>query len=222
MPPQSSFGSFERSFRGPLDFRLKCGRYTIQYSNRMPCTPAQVVESFTPAVWLCEIMRPRNKGWSHGASPVMCSDCLSPLTYLIDMRPPNAGLIGKRGSLSELMTPALVLDLDAFEQNVSAFQQLINAHELKARPHAKSHKCAEIARRQIDAGSVGISTATLHEAEALAEKGITDILITSPIVGLAKRERLLQLLEGGIVLTIVVDNPEQVPSPSNQPCAHRY
>jgi len=130
------------------------------------------------------------------------------------MRPPNAELIGKRGSLSEFMTPALVLDLDAFEQNISAYQQLINAHKLKARPHAKSHKCAEIARRQIAAGSVGISTATLHEAEALAEKGITDILITSPIVGLSKRERLLQLLESGTVLTIVVDNPEQVPSPS--------
>src|SRR5215470_6277934 len=67
-----------------------------------------------------------------------CSNCLQPLTYLIDMRPSNAGLIGKRGSLSELMTPALVLDLDAFEQNISAYQQLINAHGLKARPHAKS------------------------------------------------------------------------------------
>jgi D-serine deaminase-like pyridoxal phosphate-dependent protein len=145
----------------------------------------------------------------------MCSNCLWPLTYLIDMPPPNAGLIGKRGSLSELMTPALVLDLDVFEQNISAYQQLINAHGLKARPHAKSHKCAEIARRQIAAGSVGISTATLHEAEALAEKGIKDILITSPIVGLSKRERLLQLLECGIGLTIVVDNPEQVPSPSS-------
>ena len=113
-----------------------------------------------------------------------------------------------------MMTPALVLDLDAFEQNINAYQQLINAHGLKARPHAKSHKCAEIARRQIATGSVGISTATLHEAEALAEKGIPDILITSPIVGLAKRERLLQLLESDIVLAIVVDNPEQVPLPS--------
>jgi D-serine deaminase-like pyridoxal phosphate-dependent protein len=130
------------------------------------------------------------------------------------MPPANAGLIGKRGSLSELMTPALVLDLDAFEQNISAYQQLVNTSGLKARPHAKSHKCAEIARRQIASGSVGVSTATLHEAEALVEKGITDILITSPIVGLAKRERLLQLVECGIVLTIVVDNPEQVPSPS--------
>ena len=130
------------------------------------------------------------------------------------MRGPNAGLIGKCGGVIELITPALVLDLDAFERNISAYQQLINAHGLKARPHAKSHKCAEIARYQIAAGAVGVSAATLHEAEALAEKGISDILITSPIVGRFKRERLLQLLEHGIELTIVVDNPEQVPSPS--------
>jgi 3-hydroxy-D-aspartate aldolase len=143
----------------------------------------------------------------------MCSNSPWPLTYLIDMRPPNTGLIGKRGGLNDLMTPALVLDLDAFEQNISAYQQLINADGLKARPHAKSHKCAEIARRQIAAGGVGISTATLHEAEALSEKGINDILITSPIVGRAKRDRLLQLLERRIALTVVVDNPAEVPLP---------
>src|ERR1700729_2786802 len=127
---------------------------------------------------------------------------------------PNARLIGKPGGLRELTTPAMVLDLAAFEQNIEAYQSQINLHGLRARPHAKSHKCAEIARRQIAAGSVGISTATLHESETLAEKGITDILITSPIVGLAKRERLFKLLERDVVLTIVVDNPEQVPSPS--------
>lgn len=115
------------------------------------------------------------------------------------------------------MTPALVLDLDAFEQNIRTYQNLISASGLKARPHAKSHKCAEIARRQIAAGAVGISTATLHEAEALAGKGINDILITSPIVGPLKRKFLLQLLEKGVALTLVVDNPEQVPSP---PASH--
>jgi 3-hydroxy-D-aspartate aldolase len=121
-------------------------------------------------------------------------------------------MIGKRGGLGELMTPALVLDLDVFDQNINTYQKLINASGLKSRPHAKSHKCAEIARRQIAAGSVGVSTATLHEAEALAEKGINDILITSPIVGVLKRECLLQLLERGIALTVVIDNPEHVPS----------
>jgi hypothetical protein len=65
---------------------------------------------------------------------------------------PNARLIGKPGGLRELTTPAMVLDLEAFERNITAYQHQINLHGLQARPHAKSHKCAEIARRQIAAG----------------------------------------------------------------------
>src|SRR4030088_2644155 len=87
---------------------------------------------------------------------------------------PNASLTGKPGGLRELTTPALVLDLEAFEQNVRAYQHQINLHGLQARPHAKSHKCAEIARRQIAAGAVGVCTASLHEAEALVGQGINN------------------------------------------------
>jgi 3-hydroxy-D-aspartate aldolase len=94
---------------------------------------------------------------------------------------PNARLIGKPGGLRELTTPALVLDLDAFERNIRAYQDQINLHGLQARPHAKSHKCAEIAHRQIAAGAVGVCTASLHEAEALVGQGINNILITSPV-----------------------------------------
>ena len=86
---------------------------------------------------------------------------------------PNARLIGKPGGLRELTTPALVLDLEAFEQNIRAYQHQINLHGLQARPHAKSHKCAEIARRQIAAGAVGVCTASLHEAEALVGREST-------------------------------------------------
>jgi len=79
---------------------------------------------------------------------------------------PNARLIGKPGGLLELTTPALVLDLETFERNMRTYQHQVNLHGLKARPHAKSHKCPEIARRQIAAGAVGVCTASLHEAEA--------------------------------------------------------
>ena len=121
---------------------------------------------------------------------------------------PNARLIGKPGGLRELTTPALVLDLEAFEQNVGVYQRQINLHGLRARPHSKSHKCAEIARRQMAAGAVGVCTASLHEAEALVGQGIDNILITSPVVGAGKVDRLMQLLERGAGVAVVVDDRE--------------
>jgi 3-hydroxy-D-aspartate aldolase len=121
---------------------------------------------------------------------------------------PNARLVGKPGGLRELTTPALVLDLEAFEQNIRAYQHQINLHGLRARPHAKSHKCAEIARRQMAAGAVGICAASLHEAEALVGDGINNILITSPVVGAGKLDRLMQLLERGAVVAVVVDDQD--------------
>jgi D-serine deaminase-like pyridoxal phosphate-dependent protein len=125
---------------------------------------------------------------------------------------PNARLIGKPGGLQELTTPALVLDLEAFEQNVAAYQRQINLHGLQARPHSKSHKCAEIARRQIAAGAVGVCTASLHEAEAMVGQGINNILITSPVVGAGKLDRLLQLLQPGATVAVVVDDAEYAAS----------
>jgi 3-hydroxy-D-aspartate aldolase len=132
---------------------------------------------------------------------------------------PNARLIGKPGGLRELTTPALVLDLDAFERNIEAHQRQINLHGLHARPHAKSHKCAEIAREQIAAGAVGVCTASLHEAEALAGQGIDNILITSPVVGAGKLDRLMQLLERGAEVAVVVDDLENAASIAT--AAHR-
>jgi D-serine deaminase-like pyridoxal phosphate-dependent protein len=125
---------------------------------------------------------------------------------------PNARLIGKPGGLLELTTPALVLDLEAFERNVRAYQHQVNLHGLQARPHAKSHKCAEIARRQIAAGAIGVCTASLHEAEALVRQGINNILITSPVIGAGKLDRLLKLLDRGISLAVVVDDREHAAS----------
>jgi 3-hydroxy-D-aspartate aldolase len=125
---------------------------------------------------------------------------------------PNARLIGKPGGLRELTTPALVLDLEAFERNIKAYQHQINVHGLQARPHAKSHKCAEIARRQIAAGAVGVCTASLHEAETMVGQGINNILITSPVIGAGKLDRLMQLLERGAVVAVVVDDQEHAAS----------
>jgi D-serine deaminase-like pyridoxal phosphate-dependent protein len=94
----------------------------------------------------------------------------------------NATLIGKADGVRALATPALIVDLPSFERNVVAMQEHCNRAGLKLRPHAKTHKCAEIARRQIKAGAVGQCVAKLGEAEALADAGIDGLLVTSPVV----------------------------------------
>jgi 3-hydroxy-D-aspartate aldolase len=137
---------------------------------------------------------------------------VQPVDEMHHLAGPNARLIGKSDGLRELTTPALVLDLEAFDQNVEAYQRQISLHGLRGRPHAKSHKCAEIARRQIAAGAVGVCTASLHEAEALVGQGINDILITSPVVGAGKVGRLMRLLERGAEVAVVVGDQEHAAS----------
>ena len=123
---------------------------------------------------------------------------------------PNEHLIGTGGSREQLATPALVLDLDRFEANLAAMAAYFENRPEAIRPHAKTHKCAEIARRQMDAGAIGICTAKLGEAVALQEQGIGKILITSPIVTADKVERAFALNDDMKELLLVVDNPDTV------------
>src|SRR5438477_11025854 len=83
---------------------------------------------------------------------------------------------------ANLPTPALVVDLDAFEANVKKMADHCRQAKCGFRPHAKTHKCPAIAQRQMAAGALGICAATVPEAEALAAAGIRGILLTSPIV----------------------------------------
>lgn len=82
----------------------------------------------------------------------------------------NRALIGKPGGRAGLATPALVLDLDAFERNVARMAEHCKAAGLALRPHAKTHKSLAVAKAQIAAGAVGICCAKLGEAEAMAPK----------------------------------------------------
>jgi D-serine deaminase-like pyridoxal phosphate-dependent protein len=82
---------------------------------------------------------------------------------------PNAHLIGQPGSRAELCTPALLLDFDAFERNLAAMAAFCREHGVALRPHAKTHKSVEIARRQLEEGATGICCATIGEAERLAD-----------------------------------------------------
>ncbi len=95
--------------------------------------------------------------------------------------------------ISELDTPTLTADLDAVERNIARMQAYCDQHGLALRPHVKTHKLPELARLQLDAGACGITCQKLGEAEVMADAGIDDILISFPLVGDAKAERLAAL-----------------------------
>lgn len=120
----------------------------------------------------------------------------------------NRMLVGKPDSRRQLMTPALVVDLAAFRRNIATMADHCRRQGLLLRPHAKTHKSVEIAKAQIAAGAVGICCAKLGEAEAMAEGGIGNILITSPVVTPLAIERLMALNALIPDLHVVVDNPE--------------
>ncbi len=94
----------------------------------------------------------------------------------------NAHLLNVPGGRWRLNTPSLTLDLDLLEENIARMARLCADNAIGLRPHAKSHKSIEIARRQLAAGAVGICCAKLGEAEIFAAGGIGSILITSPVV----------------------------------------
>lgn len=119
---------------------------------------------------------------------------------------PNAELIGEPDALERLYTPALIIDLDVFEKNVSRMAAYCRSHSIGFRPHAKTHKCVEIAKRQIAAGALGVCCATLGEASALSEGGIENILLTTPSVGARKIRRFLDLYSASVGMMTVLDN----------------
>jgi D-serine deaminase-like pyridoxal phosphate-dependent protein len=107
--------------------------------------------------------------------------------------------------LGEIDTPALVVDLDALEGNIARMAGAVNGGPVRLRPHAKSHKCAEIARRQIAAGAVGVCAQKVSEAEALVAGGVADVLVTNEIVGAQKVSRLARLAREARVAVLADD-----------------
>jgi len=118
----------------------------------------------------------------------------------------NEDLIGVPGGRWKLQTPALVVDLDILERNIAAMAAHAQRHDIALRPHAKTHKSAEIAKRQMAAGALGICCAKLGEAEALADAGVESILITSPVVTEGGIARLMTLNGKLKELTAVCDD----------------
>jgi D-serine deaminase-like pyridoxal phosphate-dependent protein len=116
--------------------------------------------------------------------------------------------------LSEIDTPALVVDLDAMERNLARMAAFARGAGVRLRPHAKMHKSAELARLQIAAGAVGVCVQKTSEAEALAAGGVSDLYVSNEVVAPGKLTRLATLartLAGrGGRLAVAVDSTEGV------------
>jgi len=112
--------------------------------------------------------------------------------------------------LKQIDTPALVLDLDKFEANLAKMTQAAARADVRLRPHAKTHKCVQIARLQVEAGAVGICCQKVGEAEVFLGGDITDVLITNEVATEAKLQRLAQLARNfpHARIGVCVDDPQ--------------
>ena len=122
----------------------------------------------------------------------------------------NQELVGVAGSRTSLETPALLLDATAFEQNVATLASLAKEAGTGLRPHAKTHKCASIAKAQLAAGAVGIACAKSGELLALFEAGVNPLMLTAPVASRRKIKRLAQAAAQGCELTVVVDRSDLI------------
>ncbi len=116
------------------------------------------------------------------------------------MRP--AASIGQ--PLAQVDTPALILELDAFERNLRTLADLVRGR-VRVRAHAKTSKSAEVSKRQMALGAVGVCCQKVAEAEAMVEGGIADVLVSNEVVGTGKIVRLAQLARNARIGVCVDD-----------------
>jgi 3-hydroxy-D-aspartate aldolase len=121
-------------------------------------------------------------------------------------RAPNATLMGEPDAPARLATPCLLLEAEAFEHNLAAMMDLVRGYGRQLRPHVKAHKCTAIGRRQLEAGAVGLCCATVREAEVMAEAGLRELLVTSPVTAPGMIERLARAHDRVGDLAVVVDS----------------
>jgi D-serine deaminase-like pyridoxal phosphate-dependent protein len=109
-------------------------------------------------------------------------------------------------SRNELITPALILDLDVARRNIATMAEYMRTVRAKLRPHIKVHKSPELARMQMEAGeSIGLTTATVWEAVVMVRGGIGDILIANEVVGGEKIKALAELARDGRISVAIDD-----------------
>src|SRR4051812_43643719 len=115
--------------------------------------------------------------------------------------------------IDEIDTPALIVELDAFERNLHNMAAFAKSAGVRLRPHAKTHKCPTVALKQIAAGAVGQCCQKVGEAEALVRGGVRDILVSNEIVDAQKLRRLAALAADATV-ALCFDSGEQVDAAS--------
>jgi D-serine deaminase-like pyridoxal phosphate-dependent protein len=112
--------------------------------------------------------------------------------------------------VADIQTPCLVVDRDVLEVNLVAMAARARDHGVALRPHAKTHKCLEIARRQLALGAVGLTVATVGEAEVFADGGFTDLFIAYPVWAAGVRGPRLRALAERVALRVGADSAEGV------------
>src|SRR5579871_948932 len=150
----------------------------VASSDSEPGLPSLCLGVTTDALWVSMIL--------DGATITLDMVAVNrvPETMSDDAHPEPAGpaLAAERLAAAEdVCTPALLLDVAALRRNLERMERLL-AGKARLRPHAKTHKSPDIARLQMEAGAIGITTATVWEALALAEAGLPDILIANEVV----------------------------------------
>jgi D-threonine aldolase len=124
-----------------------------------------------------------------------------------NIRSAYSSAIGKQRR--ELVTPALILDLDTARRNISTMAEKLTHLHAKLRPHVKVQKCTELALMQVEAGAIGVCTATVWEAITMSRAGINDVLIANGVVGKEKTKALASAAKAGY-LTVAVDDKSNV------------
>jgi 3-hydroxy-D-aspartate aldolase len=120
---------------------------------------------------------------------------------------PSPAAVGM--ALTEVDTPALLVDLDAFERNLSRMADFAPSAGVRLRPHSKTHKSPIIAAKQVALGAVGVCCQKVSEAEVMVEGGIADVLVTNEVAGSAKLDRLARLARRASI-AVCVDDPDGV------------
>jgi D-serine deaminase-like pyridoxal phosphate-dependent protein len=108
-------------------------------------------------------------------------------------------------NISDIDTPAVLIDTDRAEANLQKFQAYADKHSMAVRPHIKTHKLPRFARRAVELGAIGITCQKLGEAEVMADAGLDDIFVPYNIIGKAKLERLAELNDR-ITIRVTADN----------------